>query len=55
MADPSQSLMALTSQVAALTEQMRAEQHLVNGLARNQEALQPVLERLTRALEQEGR
>ena len=54
-ADQNQTLMALANQIAALTEQMRAEQHLVNGLARNQEAMQPVLERLTRVLEQEGR
>lgn len=53
--DTNQAIMALANQIAALTEQSRAEQHLMNGLARNQEALQPVLERLTRALEQESR
>lgn len=50
-----QAIMALTAQVAALTEQVRAEQHLMNTLARNQEALHPTLERLAHALDQRGR
>lgn len=54
-ADTNQVLLALANQIASLTEQSRAEQHVMNGLARNQEAIQPVLERLARALEQEGR
>ncbi len=53
--DTNHAIMALANQVAALTEQGRAEQHLIHTLARNQEALQPVLERLSRALEQEGK
>ncbi|PCJ68468.1 MAG: flagellar motor protein MotA [Rhodobiaceae bacterium] len=53
--DANHAIMALANQITALTEQMRAEQHVIHNLARNQEALQPVLERLTRALEQEGK
>mgnify|MGYP005838404997 CR=1 FL=1 len=54
-AEANHAIMALANQIAALTEQVRAEEHVINGLARNQEALGPVIERLTRALEQEGR
>lgn len=46
------SLMALTGQITALTEQMRAEQQLLRQLAENQQGLKPVLEQLARRLDQ---
>jgi len=41
------SLMALAGQVTALTEQLRHEQQLIRRMAENQEALRPVLDRLS--------
>ena len=40
------SMMALAGQITTLTEQMRNEQHLIQRMAQNQEALVPLLERL---------
>ncbi len=40
-------MMALAGQITALTEQMRNEQELIRRMAQNQEALVPLLERLT--------
>jgi hypothetical protein len=44
------SLMALTGQIAALTEQMQNEQHLTRQLAENQQGLKPLLQELARIL-----
>ncbi|MCF8470139.1 MAG: flagellar motor protein MotA [Parvibaculum sp.] len=44
------SLIALTGQITALTEQMQKEQQLLRQLAENQQGLRPVLEELSRKL-----
>lgn len=44
------SLMALTGQIAAMTEQMQNEQHLTRQLAENQQSLKPLLQDLARIL-----
>lgn len=46
----SASLVALTGQITALTEQMRQEQQLIRQMAQNQQGLQPVLEEIARRL-----
>lgn len=43
-------MMALAGQITALTEQLRNEQMLIRRLAENQEALMPVIERLSRSV-----
>ncbi|ABS63713.1 conserved hypothetical protein [Parvibaculum lavamentivorans DS-1] len=49
----SASLMALTGQITALTEQMRNEQQLIRQMAQNQQGLQPVLEEIARHLRED--
>jgi hypothetical protein len=43
-------MMALAGQITALTEQLRNEQQLIRRMAENQEALMPVIERLSRSV-----
>lgn len=48
------SLLALAGQIAALTEQLHAEQRLVRELAENQAAIRPALEELAGSLKKRG-
>ena len=48
-AGASAPMMALAGQITALTEQLRNEQMLIRRMAENQEALMPVIERLSRS------
>ncbi len=49
-AGASAPMMALAGQITALTEQLRNEQLLIRRMAENQEALMPVIERLSRSV-----
>ncbi|MEQ9518854.1 MAG: flagellar motor protein MotA [Parvibaculum sp.] len=53
--ESNQALMALANHIASLTEHTRAEHHALTSVARNQEALAPLLEKLNRLLEEKGR
>lgn len=53
--ESNQALMALANHIASLTEHMRAEHNALSNVARNQEALGPLIEKLARVLEEKGR